>query len=279
MSYSPSEMLLKRDRNLGGISALILGRKGSGKTTLLLRLAERLLHKDLVIWRGMYSCQFMRFPNKQRVRLFFLKEDYNKVNFYDMTTEKRVKIDKMYPVVVESNFSKLYKNMKKGYLNVLYLDRDNWYRFMEYLVFKRIDSKWISMFFDEFRDIAPAYPTKEEWPYIQQLDKIMRETRKMYISMYVALHNADEIFYAIKDKFEIKILLQGAKKPKGARIWQRTIDALKPGEAIVSGSGFEWLKFEPILKIPKIKAIFREKRKTKKRHARASTGKTKTKQQ
>jgi len=256
---SPAEWLVKRDINIGGISAVILGALGAGKTTLLLRLAERLMNRDIVIWRMMYSCQFQRFPQQEKIILYFLEEDYKKAEFRDLKTGKKVNIEDMYRVVTANSFKRLYTKMKTRHLNVLYLDNDAWYRFMEYLIY-RYDNRWISLMFDEFKDLAPSYPTREQWTKVWELDKIIREFRKRCISIYIVIHDPNDLFYAIRDKFMFRIYLKGAKRIRKSQVWQRAINKLELGQAIVEGNSYEWMTFRPILTQPTIILRIRKRR-------------------
>ena len=126
---SPTEWLLKRDRNIGGISTIVLGALGSGKTTLLLTLAKRLINKDITIWRMMYSCQFERFPEQEKVILYFQERDFERIEFIDLKTGEKIKIEERYNTVIAKDFRKLYSKMKQRYLNVLYLSNEDWYAF------------------------------------------------------------------------------------------------------------------------------------------------------
>jgi len=254
---NPYFKLMSREWEYGGILALLQGKPGSGKTSLLLYLSQKevtgtkkkLYEHDILIWRGMYSAQFQRFPEQDKVRLFFLEDDYDNFLVYDLRTEKEVDLEDYYKVIIAEDIRDLYNKLKKskGFFNVVYLYTDDWYELFDYLVYWRPDLRWLTLMFDEFRDIAPAYPNSLEFMYLLQLDPIMREIRKNNISIFVGIHNNTDIYYTIKEKFQINIYLAGAKRPKYATVYQKTINSLRPGQAIIEDKNrFVWIEFPKI---------------------------------
>mgnify|MGYP000374325256 CR=1 FL=1 len=261
MSLPPEEnpliKILSRDPAKGGVLTLIQGKPGSGKTSLLLYLiskkiydtSKKLYEHDILIWRGMYSCEFQRYPDQSKIIIHFLEHDFQNTKFYDKRTEKEIDIEDQYKVKIARDIINLYYNLKrsKGNVNVLYLYRSDWYDFFEYIVYIRPDMEWISLFFDEFRDIAPPYPNKIEFEYLLRLEPIIREIRKMRISLYVGVHMNTDIYYLIKEKFQYWIYLAGAKRPKYTEVYQKAINSLKPGQAIVDDfNRYVWLEFPQI---------------------------------
>lgn len=233
------EGTINRNPDTGGIVLFAAGRQGCGKTSLLLTIANAIVRRpeprELVIWRGLFSCQFLKFWSW---KLFI--EHGAPVKFMENGHDIAL------PIVNFNGFDDLLQNLEFGKLNVVYFNDDaKWIDFVDWLLIHGA-GKWISVFIDEVEDLVPYGAPGEGWVRNKKFSDAVKSARKQRLSIYSATQKPADVDWRFRAKVMIWAMLRGARKEKGIRIWQRAIDALKVGEAWICESGdFQKIRFDP----------------------------------
>jgi len=242
--------ILEKDYDHGGVTVLVSGAKGSGKTTLLLRLAENLAKKDLVIWRGMFSCQWLF----SLIPVNLILPCKTKVILIKKQGSERVSPESVAEYVsYYSDIHEVYKHVRENALNVIYtLNIYDWIRIFEFLIY-RDDVRFVDIMFDEIEDLFPLNPAGEIWNLVEYGARLLKEFRKTYISLYAATQKISDVDYRILNKINYFIYLKGAKTKKNSIVDQRIVNFLKPGVAIIEGSYYQYFRFNDIAR-PTVRA-------------------------
>jgi len=246
--------LLKRSRDHGGITAIVLGPMGRGKTTFLLsKLVLPLLRRreEVLIWRGGEFCQYA-YLEPAKVRLL-LSEDYRYI-FIDRDRGEEVKPLELthrfglYEVLYVSYPEHILESMKPGFLNVVYCSDDFFIEMLEELNVRR-DIRWVSVFHDELQKLAPSNVEGGLWKRNKRLADALADTRKNYVSFYATCHDLSDVDYRVTRKMMYRVYLRDARIPRDSIIRNKMLThKLKLGEAIVEGSRFKLTKFTPLKK-------------------------------
>lgn len=233
--------ILEKDTAHGGKEALILGKPGAGKTGLLLALASKLTGEEICIFRGLNSCQALRFPGHLNIIAYQCRP-----KFYDAHgNEIEFKVGK-----INSSYEDLLKACEVEKLNVVYFphekERNYWMAFSRFLV-RRFQSKYqsnfVSLFIDEFEDIMPA-PETGTAGHIRDFMASLKEFRKSKVSLYCATQQYFDLHWRGLGKINYRIYLRGAFVPKReARVDQAGVDSLPMGRGILAGSFFGFFTF------------------------------------
>ncbi|RLF09342.1 MAG: hypothetical protein DRJ98_08280 [Thermoprotei archaeon] len=252
--------LLVRDLREGGRLAIVYGPQGSGKTTLLEWVARGVYEiygpDEVIIWRGQEDCLWADFLEMGiPVRILYLGPEPIIV---DGITGEPVGLD--VPIVPVETPQAVLDACHPDYVNVLYIHAtdplDFTARWLE--VFKLLRYKphgWVSLFFDEIEDLAPANAQGELWNLNKEIARMVKEFRKNLTSLYAATQNHFDLDFRVKGKFQFKIYLAGAIVPDKSRVWQKAVDALPKGWGWVEGTKFEPFCFDPLPKGPKLKVL------------------------
>lgn len=233
--------ILEKDTAHGGKEVLILGKPGSGKTGLLLGLASKLTEEEICIFRGLSSCQALRFPGHLKILAFQCRPQF----FNSRGSQLDVEV-----TTINSNYEALLKACEVGKLNVVYFradeERKKWVAFSRFLV-QRFQSKYqsnfVSLFVDEFEDIMPAPETGTAKDIRDFLDSL-KAFRKNKVSLYCATQQYFDLHWRGLGKINYRIYLRGAFVPKReARVDQAGVDGLSMGRGILTGSFFGFFTF------------------------------------
>jgi len=239
--------LLKRSRDHGGVTAIVLGRMGSGKTTFLLsKLALPLLETgERLYWRGGPFCQWGYLP-PERIKLL-LSPFYD----YEWVDRKKGRPTTLEDLGIEHSFiyevgDALWK-AEPGKLNVVYIDDEGFLELLEALN-TRPDINWVSVFHDEVQKLAPSNVEGDQWRRNKRLADAIAETRKNYVSFYCAAQDIADVDYRVTRKMMYRVYLQDARPPRSSLVYRWVPHRLGYGEAIVEGSTFAKTKFKPLKK-------------------------------
>lgn len=256
IKFDVLSQIIDKDYSYGGVTTLITGAKGAGKTTLMLRLSENLVaNGEKIIWRGMSSCQWffstipvhLLLPSKDVV-IAVIDPDGGSTDMKPKEVAEKVSYIR--------TIGDIYRKLKKGYLNVLYLlDIYEWLDLFDYLL-KRRSVDWVSILFDELEDLFPLNPSGEIWKLVERGAQQIKEFRKNYISLYAATQKISDIDYRILSKINYYIYLRGAKVAKNSIVSQKRVNFLEPGQGIIESSFFEQFEFENIIRPRKRAKIF-----------------------
>ena len=255
MKFDVLKQIIEKDYAYGGTNVLITGSKGAGKTTLMLRLAEKLEENEKVIWRGMFSCQWffstipvhLILPTKNvTVTVIDPAGSYN-----DLPPE-----DVVEKVSYVNSPEDIYKKLRKGYLNTVYLlDIYEWLDVFDVLLHRK-NVDWISILFDEIEDLFPLNPSGEVWRLVEKGAQQIKEFRKNNISLYAATQKISDVDYRILNKINYFVYLRGAKVAKNSIVSQKRVNFLRHGQGIIESSFFEQFEFENIIRPRKRAKIF-----------------------
>jgi len=216
---------------------------GSGKTTLLQKLAWgiwQLYPNELIIWRGMFSCQWTNFTAMDMpVQLLYMGPEPEAVDPYTGDPIFLTELAELKPC---SNIEECLENLRPDRVNVIYIwapdatsFTKSWLDLFEKLVLE--PHGWVSVFFDELEDLVPSGPTGELWALVERAARIIKEFRKRLVSFYAASQVYSDIDYRVFRKFQWQAYLKGARVPRGSRLWQKAVDALKTGWLWLVGEG------------------------------------------
>ena len=235
---------MERNRDHGGISAIITGRMGSGKTTFMLsKLAVPLLKKrEILLWHGQESCQWT-YIDPVHVKL--LLDPMYKYILLDRESGEELDLSSLQlKYIYASDPEEFYRYSEPHKLNVFYMDEDKFVGFLKYLNL-RADIQWISIFYDEIEKLAPSNVEADMWRRNKRLADELADTRKNYISFYATAHDLSDVDYRVTRKMIYKVYLQDARIPRDSRIRFKMLShKLHLGEAIIEGSTFKKTVFD-----------------------------------
>jgi len=226
---------------------------GSGKTTLLQKLAWGIWNiypEEVIIWRGMFSCQWTNFLElKMPVRLIYIGPEPIAVNPYTGDPVFLAELAELKPC---SDINEVLGALGPDRVNVVYLwapdpvsFTKSWLDLFEALVSR--PHGWVSIFFDELEDLAPSSSVGELWAQVERAARIIKEFRKRLISFYAASQVYSDVDYRVFRKFQWQAYLRGARVPRGSRLWQKAVDALKTGWLwLVGGGEYTTYPFAPV---------------------------------
>jgi len=272
------EKLLTQDPSFGGRLALITGPQGAGKTTLMLKLAEKLIGKEYVTWRGRDLAQFHRLPNwKSRVKIFV--HEHDEVTFLKLPHSGEEGEVITLPVVKYNTPEDIIKSVEKDKLNVVFepsfyriseelalevLRRSGlkiskkqlnemksayfWFEFL-FRLLERPDRRWFTVMIDEIDDTFPETPTGLQWKLQAWVKDITKDLRKAFISLIGSTHTNTHVDWRIRSKMQARIYLQGAQLEDDTLMKDKTAPLkLKPGEALIEwyGIGYGAFKFSSL---------------------------------
>ena len=120
-----------------------------------------------------------------------------------------------------------------------------WYEFIHYLT-KRLDSRFISVFIDEFDDLAPYGARGIFWKLIDWFKDAIKDCRKAYVSIYGTVHNLADVDYRVLRKFTHFVYLKGARVPSWSVVDSDKVRLLQIGVGIVESGQFGYFNFYPL---------------------------------
>jgi len=246
--------LLKRSRDHGGITAIVLGPMGTGKTTFLLsKLVIPLLRRreEVLIWRGGAFCQW-GYLEPSRVRLLLVEEcRYRFIDRRTGETHKPLDLPHslgVYEVLYIGYPSHVLEHAKPGFLNVVYCSDLFFIEMLEELN-ERPDIRWVSVFHDEVQKLAPSNVEDHMWKRNKRLADALADTRKNYVSFYCTAHDLSDVDYRVARKMMYRVYLRDARIPRDSIIKNKMLSyKLRLGEAIVEGGRFKLTRFQPLQK-------------------------------
>lgn len=238
--YCSLREILAKDMPHGGVAVMATGKPGAGKTTLLIGIARRLIDSELCIFRGMKTGQAFRFPGHLKILAYQCKPKFHDQKGNPIKTK----------VTVAKTFDEVLTKTELGKLNVLYMPFQNevrcWIEFSRFLIGRfpaKYASIFISLFFDEFEDLAPK-PSSSTAKDTAEFTEQMRDFRKTFVSFYCATQQYFDIHWWPRGKINYMVYLKGAFIPRTEkRVKQGLIDNLKLGQGIISGSFFSPFTF------------------------------------
>lgn len=270
--------LFVRDPQQGGRLVLMTGYQGVGKTTLLEKFAQRAFSLgDYVVWRGRDLAQWHRFPDYWlNVTLFVHEDDDIKILKLPHDGGPPEEIDNV-RIVKYREPQEVVRKLRKTKINVIYepsfysisermvyeiAKRTNifisperrkamkasyfWYEFMYHLL-ERPNRRWVSVFFDEFDDIAPETPKGLQWVLQEWMMHTVKDLRKAFISLFASTHVLTNVDWRIRSKFQIRIYLQGAQIEKGSIIRKKQLTQQLPiGVGIIEWGTYGLFRFDPL---------------------------------
>lgn len=247
--YRVLEQVLVPQRHIGGRLTFITGEQGSGKTTLMLNWAHVFVDRgDIVIWRGLFSGQAFKFysgdiavllSSKYNYQPFRLgAREYEPLNWTDLGVRYIETFD---------DIRKIESLAMDGVLNVVYMGRDDWREFLSMLPKLRRYAFWLSIFIDEFENIAPHHPRGDMWRILNRMVDGLAEFRKRYINLIVATQQPTNVYWLVRKQFQYRVVLPGTDPEDDLPLLPQAIRALKRGEAwIVSSGWYEKFTFPPL---------------------------------
>ena len=266
--------LLSQDPQFGGRLVLITAPQGAGKTTLMIRLAEALVGKEYVIWRGRDLAQFHRFPDwRKRVKIFVHKHD--EVRFYKLKHGSEEAEEVKLNVTKCEKPEDILKQLEKGKLNVVFepsfyrisqelalevLRRSGlriskkqlaemksayfWFELL-YRLLLRPDRRWMSVLIDEIDDTFPETPTGLQWKLQAWVKDISKDLRKAFITLIGSTHTNTHVDWRIRSKMQARIYLAGAQLEEDTLIGDKNATLKLPqGRAIIEWYGLGYGGFE-----------------------------------
>lgn len=245
--YKVLSQLLQRSRAIGGQLAFISGEQGSGKTTLMLQLLNSLYKHDVCVWRGLFSAQFRLFPYQEDVVLLIQRNLSLKVYIIAKDAYEKVKLgDLNYRVVRFHKVTDIESKLKKGKLNVIYMDVESWRKWLARLPQYRRYAFWLTLGIDEIHEISPSYPKGELWHQVQELAQGIADYRKRYINALFSSQQPDDTDHRIRKKVQHRVLMRGSRVEGYLRLWQKAVDNLNRGEAYICTGHFEKFEFKAL---------------------------------
>ncbi|MCD6131178.1 MAG: hypothetical protein J7J61_03625 [Candidatus Hydrothermae bacterium] len=275
------EKLLNQDVNYGGRQCLILGTVGSGKTTLMLWLAQILRERgEWCIWRGRDVDGYHMLPDwgkkvkilhheKDEIHIYKVKvgsteygeiTDYLKIEKYSCVEDliQKLEQDKI-NVIYEPSFWQISEDLaiyilqKTGIRISPWQLREMkgcyfWFEFFEKLLTRK-DRRWVSVFVDEADDLIPQNPNGLQWKLQEWVKNSVKDFRKSLISLFLAVHNAEDCDYRIIRKVPIRIYLQGARPLGDSLMTDKNIGLklnLEEGKIEWKGYGYGGFKYSAL---------------------------------
>jgi len=282
------KMTEHKDKQIGATVGLFIGEQGAGKTTALLYLAEKFINNgEIVIWKGSTREQIYKLPDWQEKTIFWHHElDELECIVYIGNTKSNI-TDKI-NVKTYKNSKDLIRNLKKGVINVVYqptifkFSKDSeltkyliearamkvrnlkqfefklfnyvhppiyfWFELMNYLIYKD-NNDWYALLIDEIDEIFPAVVRDIWWDLMDFAKDHVRHMRKALVSLFGTTHAYTEINDKVKNKFQYRCWMRGAKIPKYSIIQKDATYYLRRGQMIIDSADgygrYQIPKYEP----------------------------------
>lgn len=266
--------LYVRDPSQEGQSVMYTGTVGSGKTALMVHTLRRLFEEkqrvarelrenggnggkdtwanqqianEKVFWIGDEDGQWSRLPVRVADRLMFVEDGMDPRFFLD---GKQFEV-KSIPFVDFSDIMD-YADIRK--LNIVYIrDPMRVMDFIQYLIDESL-GEWVSVAVDEVEDIAPAYSEADNFKRAQRFARRVARARKARVSFYATLQSDSQLDWRTPSIVPYRGLCQGAKRPKGWKIYKQVAGNVPVGKAhIATRSYFQRIKYPPYTMMEKMK--------------------------
>jgi len=274
-----AKMLITQNPHYGGREVIITGTKGSGKTTLMLRLAEELMGKEHVIWRGRTIDQYNRLPNwRERIKIFVHKDmdvkfrkmvigkkDPEQLRLKDLIVKyskpidiiEQLEIDKL-NIIYEPKFFQVSEEFADHVLEKTGIEIHDminsemkaayfWFEF-DWALLQEKGGIWVAEFKDEAHQIYPQNAPGLHYWLNQYSMYAMDDFRKQLVSHFMSTHMITHIDSDIRAKMPFRIYLRGAvveKRQSAMRLKNITMD-LDMGVAKIEqiGNGYGEFRFK-----------------------------------
>jgi len=261
------EELINRNPYRRGVSWTATGDVGSGKTALMDHIINKLFaHKrqvarelregrideearwnyeqiaaEKIYWVGDADCQWRRIPESAAGKLFFVEDGLELKFFFD---REPVEIK----AVPFTDFEDVVAYAQPHKLNVVHIrDPLDVMDFIQYFISESL-GEWVTVCVDEMEDICPAYMKEDNWARAQQFSKRMSRARKANISFYATLQSDSQLDWRTPDIVPYRGLCQGARRPKGWKIFEWVCGDVPIGQAhIATRAHFQKITYPPYL--------------------------------
>ncbi|MBP2202219.1 hypothetical protein J3E07_001660 [Methanococcus voltae] len=269
--------LVEHNPDNGGRLGIFTGIMGTGKSTLMMRIMLKCIKQnEIVAWRGRPNECIHYIDGWQECTVMHVY-DKNKITV-NLLSNKKENITNKCNIMYYKNPKELIKNLRKckDNINVIYapttyplsnllinalhskytfnssdaeLSSVNyfWHEFF-YLLLKKTNTDWFSLYFDEFDDIIPDVSSGTEYWLTRFFKDNIKDYRKCNVSLYCAVHNLTDIYYTIVRKFQFRIYLKGALVPNFSAVNQNTTLSLKKGEYVIDNGNYGKASFEKLKK-------------------------------
>ena len=230
--FIDKNIIMSRNTATGGCLNEILGPQGTGKTSMMLNYACRIMEQnpeEIIIWRDSYqsACQFNRIKKWE-----IFAEQGTKLQFKDIEEEETIDL----PITIFKDFNDLNKKLQPQQLNVVYV-KDQVIGYITLINYFKTSKGWQSIFIDEYEDIAPINSSGDDYRFIMELGREMKNIRKGLVSLFCNTQSKTQIDWRVRTTFMVKTYLSGARKDKGSSIYQEAINKLEKGKAWVGWEG------------------------------------------
>ena len=248
------EMVMDRNPDFGGDFIEISGAQGTSKTSCLLTFLGHTLKnhpKEKAFFREQVDAplQIFKLGIENFDKIDFLFQESANVVFRDRADHLK-ELD--LPHKTFTDFEDLWKKSKRGHITIPVFNKTaDWLDFLDWL---RNAGEWVSIYIDEFGDIAPSNKSGDEYARLVNFANTAGAFRRCMMKVFYTTQTADAIFWMVRSKLMTTIQFRGSKAIKKNRVTQKAIDNLavdpiKGNQAWIERSGeFGRLRFVKIHK-------------------------------
>lgn len=253
------------------------------------------LMPETIVWRGREFEYFTWFEHQDRVHLFFHEHDNNEefgrvvyIRNEDMEEDEYIDPKSLPPIHYYKDADDLMHKLVRHCINVVWephefdlsvrmkkalFDRSGekksflnersvnptffWFEFFE-LMLRKKSSDFVSVFVDEADDLMPGGVGGLAWHMNALFKDSVKDFRKRNVSLYLAMHNPQDVDGRIPKKFPVKIYFKGAHCLESSIIDRAYVPYLDRGYGLIEKDAFGAFRFDKLPDKPKLIVDFEE---------------------
>ena len=131
-----------------------------------------------------------------------------------------------------------------------------WYELLYFLYYRRKRLHPIAVFMDEADEVFPHAASGAQFHLLDHFRQSLRDLRKNNMSMFLSVHSWDDLYYAVRNKAQVKFWLPGSVLPKrGTAIKSKGPVMLPKGWMFIDSTCWGTMQFAPPPRFHKVRAV------------------------
>ena len=131
-----------------------------------------------------------------------------------------------------------------------------WYELLYFLYYRRKLLHPIAVFMDEADEVFPHAASGAQYHLLDHFRQSLRDIRKNNMSMFLSVHSWDDLYYAVRNKTQVRFWLPGSVLPRrGTAIKSNGPVILPRGWVFIDSTFWGKMQFAPPPRFHKVRAI------------------------
>lgn len=131
-----------------------------------------------------------------------------------------------------------------------------WYELLYFLYYRRKKLHPIAVFMDEADEVFPHSASGVHYHLLDHFRQSLRDLRKNNMSMFLSVHSWDDLYYAVRNKTQVRFWMPGAVLPKrGTAVKSEGPIRMPKGWAYIDSTFWGKFQFARPPKYMKVRAI------------------------